>query len=212
MSAASSIASAADVTRTQQQDKAKNGFAELSSEEFIKIITNEMSNQDPLKPNDTTALMEQLSTLMNIESQSQLQSSMSELVSQNAISSAGGMIGGFVEGLNDSGQSVSGVVQSLRIEDGKAIFVLDGGQEMPAENATRLENLGSLDQETIQQLMHGMLLSGGAAMIGKSVSGATDAGQTFSGKVEGLSVQDSGVELELDNGQRVKAEWVTSMQ
>ena len=28
-----------------------------------------MSNQDPLKPNDTAALMEQLSTLMNIESQ-----------------------------------------------------------------------------------------------------------------------------------------------
>ena len=122
------------------------------------------------------------------------------------------MIGGFVEGLNESGQSVSGVVQSLRIEDGEAIFVLEGGQEMPAENATRLENLGSLDQDAIQRLMHGMLLSGGAAMIGKTVAGTTDAGQAFNGKVEGLSVLDSGVELELDNGQRVKAEWVTSMQ
>lgn len=212
MSAASSIASAANVTRSQQQQQGRNGFAELSSEEFIKIITSEMSNQDPLKPNDTTALMEQLSTLMNIESQTQLQDSMGELVSQNALSSAGGMIGGFVEGLNESGQTVSGVVQSLRIEDGEAIFVLDDGQEMPADNATRLENLGSLDQDTIQQLMHGMLLNGGAAMIGKTVTGATDAGQTFSGEVAGLSVLDSGVELELESGQRVKAEWVTSMQ
>jgi hypothetical protein len=211
MSAASSIASAANVTRSQQQ-QGSNGFAELSSEEFIKIITSEMSNQDPLKPNDTTALMEQLSTLMNIESQTRLQSSMGKLVSQNALASAGGMIGGFVEGLNESGQTVSGVVQSLRIEDGKGIFVLDGGQKMPAAKATRLENLGSLDQDTIQQLMHGMLLSGGAAMIGKTVTGATDAGQSFTGEVEGLSVLDSGVELELGNGQRVKAEWVTSMR
>lgn len=210
MSAASSIASAANVTRSQEGGS--NGFAELSSEEFIKIITSEMSNQDPLKPNDTTALMEQLSTLMNIESQTRLQSSLGELVSQNALASAGGMIGGFVEGLNDAGQTVSGVVQSLRIENGEAIFVLDGGKEMPAANATRLENLGSLDQDTIQQLMHGMLLSGGAAMIGKTVAGTTDAGQSFNGEVQGLSVLDSGVELELGNGQRVKAEWVTSMQ
>ena len=43
-------------------------FNELSSEEFIKIIFTELQNQDPFKPNDSGALLEQLNSIRSIES------------------------------------------------------------------------------------------------------------------------------------------------
>ena len=47
-------------------------FTELSSEEFIKIIFTELQNQDPFKPNDSSALLEQLNSIRSIESDIEL--------------------------------------------------------------------------------------------------------------------------------------------
>ena len=43
-------------------------FTELTSEEFIKIIFTELQNQDPFKPNDSGALLEQLNSIRSSES------------------------------------------------------------------------------------------------------------------------------------------------
>lgn len=208
---AGSITSAAALSQPASQTN-RNAFAELDSQEFIRIITTELTNQDPLSPNDTTAILEQLSSLRNIEAQTSLENSMQDLVDQNALASAGGLIGGFVEGLDASGRTVSGTVKSLRIEDGKGIYVLDNGARLPAQNATAIRDAGSLDPDAVQQLLQGMLLNGSASLIGKTVSGTTAAGQAFSGQVAGLGVTDDGIELDLDNGSRVKAEWVTALK
>ena len=65
-----------------------SGFSELSSGEFLKIMLTELTNQDPFKPQDSGALLEQMSSLRNIESQLQLQEKLNALVLQNGISSA----------------------------------------------------------------------------------------------------------------------------
>ena len=38
----------------------KSRFNDMSSEEFMKIIFTELQQQDPFKPNDSSALLEQL--------------------------------------------------------------------------------------------------------------------------------------------------------
>jgi len=45
-----------------------NRFSELKSEDFIRIIFTELANQDPLQPNDTGALLDQLNSIRDIES------------------------------------------------------------------------------------------------------------------------------------------------
>jgi len=117
------------------------GFGELSSEEFIRVMLTELSNQDPFDPQDSSALLEQMSSLRNIESQLALQEQLSDLVLQNQIAAAGGMIGKVVSGLNDSNAAVDGLVTSVRVVNGKAILELDTGQSLAMDRVTVISNL-----------------------------------------------------------------------
>ena len=113
-------------------------FAELSSEEFIKVMLQELSNQDPFQPQDSGALLEQLSSLRNIESQLSLQKQLGSLVLQNQISSASGMIGRQVEGLDEANRTVQGGVTSIRVEKGQVLLDLDSGAELSLDRVTHI--------------------------------------------------------------------------
>lgn len=106
-------------------------FDELTSEEFVKILVTELTNQDPFKPNDSAQILEQLSSLRNIESQMSLQKQLQSLVLQNQIAQASGLIGKAVQGLDDQNNRVWGVVTSVRVADGKALLELDTGRTLP---------------------------------------------------------------------------------
>lgn len=111
-------------------------FAAMSSNEFVRIMISELTNQDPFKPNDSAQILEQLSSLRNIESQLSLQRELSNLVLQNQIAQASGMIGKMVQGLDESNTRIQGMVTSVKIADGKVSLELDTGKRLPM---TRLE-------------------------------------------------------------------------
>ena len=112
------------------------GFADMKTEDFIRVLLSELSNQDPFDPQDSTALLQQLSSLRNIESQLSLQEQLRNLVLHNQIAFAGGMIGKQVEGLNGANDSVQGVVTSVRVQEGEAILELDTGQSLPIDRVS----------------------------------------------------------------------------
>jgi len=113
-----------------------NRFAEMGSDEFIKVMLAEMSNQDPLEPTDTTAILEQLSSLRNIESQTQLQERLESLVAQNELAAAAGMIGKIVRGMTEGNDTVEGRVQSIHVRDERAYLKLDTGDELRIDRVT----------------------------------------------------------------------------
>jgi flagellar basal-body rod modification protein FlgD len=115
-------------------------FGDISSEQFIKILVSELSNQDPFEPQDSGALLEQLSSLRNIESQLSLQKQLESLVMQNQVASASGMIGKTVTGLDDANNQVVGVVSSVRVQDGKAVLELNTGKLLAMDRVTEIAN------------------------------------------------------------------------
>lgn len=132
MSTISSIAGAST-------DKAKStAFSDLSSDQFIKIMLSELTNQDPFQPQDSSKLLEQMSNLRNIESQLSLQDKLESLVLQGQVSQAGGMIGKVVAGLDASNNQIVGVVTSVRIESGKAQLELDTGKTLGMDRVTQI--------------------------------------------------------------------------
>ena len=131
-SAVNSAASAAG------QTAANTGFASLSSTDFIKVLLTELGNQDPFQPQDSGALLEQLSSLRNIESQLSLQKGLEGLVLQNGVTSAANMIGKQVEGLDANNDQISGVVASVRVEKGKAILELSSGKALAIDRVTSI--------------------------------------------------------------------------
>ena len=117
------------------------GFAELSSEEFMSILISELKNQDPLDPQDTTALLEQLSSLRSIESQTSLQEDLADLVEQNQVASASNLIGKIVQGVDTTNTNATGLVVSVRVTDDGVFLELDNGRSMSMSQVTAITDL-----------------------------------------------------------------------
>lgn len=192
MSAINSLAGAASVSV-----ESGNRFNDLSSDEFVRIMVAELSNQDPFAPNDSAAILEQLSSIRNIESQTSLHNQLEVLVSQNAIASASGLIGKTIVGLDVNNHRVEGLVTSLRIENGKPILVLEDGSTIPTDRLTAVGSGEDFNAGIVQQLISDLVAINPAALIGKTVSGTNDKGQTVEGAIRAIRREDGRVLLEL---------------
>lgn len=115
-----------------------NKFADLDTSKFVKILTEELKNQDPLNPQDTSALLEQINSLRNIESESALQESLKGLVEQNQVAAASNLIGKVVEGLDNGSRQTDGLVTSVRVTNDGVFLELDNGRTMPMNNVTSI--------------------------------------------------------------------------
>ena len=208
------IGGATGVASQANAAESANGFANLDSNEFMQIILSELSNQDPLAPNDTAAILEQLSSIRSIESQVQLEDKLNSLVTQNGISSSAAMIGKFVRGLDSNNNAVSGIVESLSIQEGEPILNIAGAGPLAADRVTELEDLGDLDTQVVQQLLANLQVLDSGTLIGRDVNGTVinAAGETrgVTGRVTGVSVVDGEVQLKLDTDETLPLSGVIS--
>ncbi|MCC6321603.1 MAG: flagellar biosynthesis protein FlgD [Phycisphaerales bacterium] len=117
-----------------QSTSTRDAFSDLTSEEFVKIMFTELSNQDPLKPNDSSQMLEQLSSLRSIQSDIELGNKLEDVVTQNQLSTAGALIGKWVAGLTGQNFRVYGQVDSVsRTSDGP-VLNLSNGYSIPFNN------------------------------------------------------------------------------
>lgn len=131
---------------TPQTDSA-SAFSALGSDQFLKIIFAEMTNQDPLAPNDTKDLLDQLSTLYSIESDIELTNTLKDILKQNQITSAGSLIGKFVFGRTQFNDEAAGYVASVTITDNGPVLNLNNGFSIPLDRAEEI-----IDPDLISQL------------------------------------------------------------
>ncbi|MEX0885283.1 MAG: flagellar hook capping FlgD N-terminal domain-containing protein [Phycisphaeraceae bacterium] len=118
----------------------RNPFGEMSSSDFIRVLVTELTTQDPFEPNDSQQILEQISSLRNIESQTTLQAQLQDLVMQNELTQAGGMIGRMVEGITPENDRIAGLVTAVRVVEGRAVLELDTGKSLPMGGVERVMN------------------------------------------------------------------------
>lgn len=105
----------------------RDRYSDMTSEDFSKIILTELSNQDPLAPNDTSALVQQIANIRSIQSDQDLTKSIGSLVSQNEFAAASGLIGRTISGISDEAGRVAGVVSSVvRTKEGPVLALANG--------------------------------------------------------------------------------------
>jgi flagellar basal-body rod modification protein FlgD len=130
----SQIASSLAVDNAVRSGTQPNRFSEMTTEDFIQIIFTELTNQDPLEPNDTGALLDQLNSIRSIESDIQLTRQLEALVTENQLASASGLIGKFIGGRTEDFQDVTGFVLSPLRRGDTIELELDSGWVVPIEN------------------------------------------------------------------------------
>lgn len=111
-----------------------NRFNELTSEKFVKIMMAEMTKQDPLKPNDSNALLQQVSSIRQIEGDLSLQKNLQNLVGQNQFAAASNMLGAQVTGISEENSRVVGIVTSVLRTTKGPVLMLNTGARVPVDN------------------------------------------------------------------------------
>lgn len=118
-----------DFSTSNPVSSTDDAFNSLSSAEFLQIIFTELQNQDPLEPQDTNAMLNQLSALRSIESDQNMVDSLENLVSQNEFAAASQLIGSLVSGISLDNQRVADLVISVsQSSQGPVLNLFDGSR------------------------------------------------------------------------------------
>lgn len=108
-----------------------NRFQEMKTEDFVRIIFTELSNQDPFQPQDSGALLEQLNSIRSIESDIELTNRLDALVRQNELAAAGSLVGKTVVGLTEGAARAEGRVAAAARAGDAVLVQLENGQRIP---------------------------------------------------------------------------------
>lgn len=121
-----------------QPNTVKSKKFELKTEDFIKMMITQLQMQDPLEPAKNQELLAQMSQIGQLQSSTQLQESLKTMVLQNNLASAGNLIGKEVQGLDDQGDEVEGLVSSVRVEKDSVYLELDNGHTLALHRVTEV--------------------------------------------------------------------------
>lgn len=165
-----------------------NRFSELTSEDFVKIMFTELQNQDPLKPNDSNALLQQFSSLRSIESDLALQKNLQDVVKQGQLSTAGGLIGKKIQGYTEQFDAVEGVVKSVSQSDDGPVMNLANGWRVPFKNIASI-----LDPTQTTTTGTGSNNGSGSSGNGSGTNGTGSTGSTQPGVTPSTTPPNSGL-------------------
>ena len=166
-------------------------FTELGSDDFLKLLVTQLTSQDPLEPTSNQELLQQISSIRDIELSTTLTDSLRSLTGEQRFGSASSLIGQFVTGAADeNGAVVAGVVTAVRFDPaGRPTLQLANGSMLT------VEQVASIEQP----------LRAAESLVGQAVSGV-DRRQPSNpvpvqGVATGVRLDASGdVLLELDTG------------
>ncbi|HEX7650899.1 MAG TPA: flagellar hook capping FlgD N-terminal domain-containing protein [Noviherbaspirillum sp.] len=89
----------------------------LGIQDFLKILTSQLNNQDPLKPVDNQEFIAQIAQFTTLEQSRQLNDKISQLLTQQSTTQSVGMLGKTVDVSSNSG-NVTGTVVAISFNAG----------------------------------------------------------------------------------------------
>jgi flagellar basal-body rod modification protein FlgD len=132
--------------------------ADLTSDDFFKLLITQLQQQDPLEPMDNTEMLKQIASVREIELSSTLTESLRSLTGQQQFASASSLLGQFVASHPDeSGYSVRGIVEGVRFDgNGSPVLQLANGSEIPLNDVASIKPALSVAESMIGQIVTGV--------------------------------------------------------
>jgi len=89
----------------------------LGIQDFLKILTSQLNNQDPLKPIDNQAFIAQIAQFTTLEQSRQLNAKIDQLLALQSSNQSVGLLGRTVD-VDSGGVTVTGTVTSISFDSG----------------------------------------------------------------------------------------------
>jgi flagellar basal-body rod modification protein FlgD len=98
----------------------------LDSDDFMKLLSVQMANQDPLKPQDDTAFISQMASFSSLAQMNQLTKDFTALRTDQSRNTATSYLGMQVTVLDSDQQSVTGIVTGVDTATDTAQIQING--------------------------------------------------------------------------------------
>lgn len=116
--------------------------AMLSQGQFLRLLTAQLQNQDPLNPVSSSDFTSQLAQLSTVSGVQQLNGTLQQLLQLQQLSQGAALVGKTVL-YGSSAQSASpGVVSSVTLQNGQLVLQV-GGQSVPVNQVQGIVQSGS---------------------------------------------------------------------
>jgi flagellar basal-body rod modification protein FlgD len=113
------------------QYTAKRTTGQLDKNAFLRLLTTQLENQDPMNPASEQEMVGTLAQFTSLEQTGKLADSMDALTKTNQWSQGSTLLGRAILGLNESGDQVQGTVIGLGMVEDKLILHLDNNETLP---------------------------------------------------------------------------------
>jgi flagellar basal-body rod modification protein FlgD len=87
--------------------------AGLGKQDFLKLLMAQLQHQDPMKPMDDTAMIAQMAQFSALEATQQLNATIQQSANVQAISTAGALIGKYIQSNLADGTTSTGAVTGV---------------------------------------------------------------------------------------------------
>lgn len=139
---ADATAKSAAAKSTETGETSDAPTKELGRDAFLQLLVLELQNQDPLEPVKNSEMVAQLAQFSALEQMESLNGSFEGLsgnVDQLNFISAQGLLGKYVEGMNEEGEVTTGFVDSVYL-DGSIVVLNVDGEIMPMSGVLSIMN------------------------------------------------------------------------
>jgi len=99
--------------------------SEIGIQDFLKILTAQLNNQDPLKPVDNTEFIAQIAQFATLEQSRELNGKIDSLLSTQSSMQSVGLLGRTVDVDRGDGTFIQGTVTDLALASGQPQLTLN---------------------------------------------------------------------------------------
>jgi flagellar basal-body rod modification protein FlgD len=118
-------------------DQANQSGSYMQMEDFLQLLTSQISNQDPLEPMKDTEFISQMANIASLEQMQQFTKGFESFADSQKDMVAQAYLGRIVS-ITEKGSEVSGLVESVEKSENGAISVLVSGKNYDPQNITRV--------------------------------------------------------------------------
>ncbi len=178
--------------KRQQEEREAAKSGKVSHTDFLKLLTTQLSTQDPLNPMQDIDFTAQLAQLQALDEQIAMTKSMAAVRLDTQLQAGSNMIGKYVSGVDKNGEAAAGLVTRVLQKDSSVYLELANKQQVEVSAVSDLWNDSS-------SMANDIANSGN--VIGMWVNaGYDEAMQPIQGIVEQVKVVNGQVQLILHNG------------
>lgn len=93
-----------------------SALSKIDTDQFLQLMIEELQNQDPLDPTDSSQFLQQITQIREIGASDKLSETLATVLEGQNLATASGLIGKSIVALDDLGSQVEGTVDRVSVD------------------------------------------------------------------------------------------------